>query len=64
MPVLHHVKGAQLYENVMFALSQGAARLVLLAGTRRLQPQLRVLMAAFVASLVAVPLLLAWPMDA
>ncbi|QBE62145.1 monovalent cation/H+ antiporter subunit A [Pseudoduganella lutea] len=60
VPVLHHVKGAQLYENVMFGLSQGAARLVQLAGTRRLQPQLRILMAAF----VAVPLLLVWPMGA
>ncbi|MBB3221925.1 monovalent cation/H+ antiporter subunit A [Pseudoduganella umbonata] len=59
VPVLHRLKGAQLYENVMLALSQGAARLVGLAGTRRLQPQLRVLLIAF----VAVPLLLAWPMD-
>lgn len=60
VPVLHRLKGAQFYENVMFGLSQGAARLVGLAGTRRLQPQLRVLLAAF----VAVPLLLAWPMAA
>ncbi|GGY41528.1 monovalent cation/H+ antiporter subunit A [Pseudoduganella albidiflava] len=60
VPVLHRLKGAQFYENVMFGLSQGAARLVAVAGTRRLQPQLRVLLAAF----VAVPLLLAWPMAA
>ncbi len=57
VPVLHRLKGAQLYENVMLGLSQGAAWLVRLTGTRRLQPQLLVLMAA----MVAVPLLLAWP---
>ncbi len=59
VPVLHRVKGAQMYESTMLALSQGAARLVRLAGTRRLQPQLLVLMAAF----VAVPLLLARPLE-
>lgn len=59
VPVLHHVKGAQLYESTMLALTQGAAWLVRLAGTRRLQPQLLVLMAAF----VVVPLLLARPFD-
>jgi multicomponent K+:H+ antiporter subunit A len=57
VPVLHRVKGAQLYENVMLGLSQGASWLIRLAGTQRLQPQLLVLMAA----MVAVPLLLAQP---
>ncbi|RZA36129.1 MAG: monovalent cation/H+ antiporter subunit A [Lysobacteraceae bacterium] len=58
VPVLHRLKGAQLYENVMLGLSQGAAWLLRLAGTRRLQPQLLVLMVA----MVAVPLLLARPL--
>ena len=57
VPVLHHLKGAQLYENVMLGLAQGADWIVRLAGTRRLQPQLLVLMAA----MVAVPILLAQP---
>ncbi|MEX5748598.1 monovalent cation/H+ antiporter subunit A [Massilia sp. X63] len=57
VPVLHRLKGAQLYENVMLGLAQGASWLIRVAGTRRLQPQLLVLMAA----MVAVPLLLAWP---
>ncbi len=57
VPVLHRLKGAQLYENVLLGLSQGAAWLLRLAGTRRLQPQLLVLMAA----MVAVPVLLAQP---
>ncbi|CAN7161059.1 monovalent cation/H+ antiporter subunit A [Massilia sp. LjRoot122] len=57
VPVLHRLKGAQLYENVLVGLSQGAAWLLRLAGTQRLQPQLLVLMAA----MVVVPLLLAGP---
>ncbi|WP_338758982.1 monovalent cation/H+ antiporter subunit A [Massilia sp. METH4] len=57
VPVLHRVKGAQMYENVMTRLFEGANWLVRLAGTRRLQPHLLVMLAAF----VAVPLLLAWP---
>ncbi|MGH8855085.1 MAG: proton-conducting transporter membrane subunit, partial [Telluria sp.] len=57
VPVLYRLKGAQLYENTMLALSQGAAWLVRWTGTQRLQPQLLVLMAA----MVAVPLLLAQP---
>jgi len=56
-PVLHRINGAQLYETTMLGLASGADRLIRLTGTRRLQPQLRVLMTA----LVAVPLLLAWP---
>ncbi|TWI62627.1 multisubunit potassium/proton antiporter PhaA subunit /multisubunit potassium/proton antiporter PhaB subunit [Pseudoduganella lurida] len=58
VPILHHIKGAQLYETTMLGLSLGAAWLVRLAGTRRLQPQLQILMAAF----VVVPLLLAGPL--
>jgi multicomponent K+:H+ antiporter subunit A len=57
VPVLHRLKGAELYENVLFGLAAGAAWLLRLAGTRRLQPQLLVL----VAAMVAVPLLLAQP---
>ncbi|MCC2972715.1 monovalent cation/H+ antiporter subunit A [Massilia sp. IC2-476] len=57
VPVLHRLKGAQLYENIMLGLAQGAAWLLRWTGTRRLQPQLLVL----VAAMVAVPLLLAQP---
>ncbi|MBZ2206947.1 monovalent cation/H+ antiporter subunit A [Massilia soli] len=57
VPLLHRLKGAQLYESALLGGSLGAAWLVRLAGTKRLQPQLLVLMAA----MVAVPLLLAPP---
>ncbi|MCA1857222.1 monovalent cation/H+ antiporter subunit A [Massilia oculi] len=57
VPVLHRLKGAQLYENIMLGLAQGASWLVRHTGTRRLQPQLLVL----TAMMVAVPVLLAWP---
>jgi multicomponent K+:H+ antiporter subunit A len=60
VPLLHRVKGAQLYENTMLALSQCAAWLLRWSATRRLQPQLLVLMAA----MVALPLLLAPPWQA
>ena len=57
VPVLHRVKGAQFYESTLLALSQGAAWLLRWTGTRRLQPQLLVMMGA----LVAVPLMVAQP---
>ncbi|WP_288379422.1 monovalent cation/H+ antiporter subunit A [uncultured Massilia sp.] len=57
VPLLHRLKGAQMYESTMLALSSGAAWLLRVTGTRRLQPQLLVLMVA----MVAVPLLLARP---
>ncbi len=57
VPVLHRVKGAQLYESTLLALSQGAAWLLRCTGTRHLQPQLLVMMGA----LVAVPLMVAQP---
>jgi multicomponent K+:H+ antiporter subunit A len=60
VPVLHYLKGAQIYESTMLGLSQGALWLMRLTGTRRLQPQLLVLMIA----MVAVPLLLARPVQA
>ena len=40
VPVLHHVKGAQAYENAMLALGQGALWLMRWTSTRRLQQQL------------------------
>ncbi|NNG24811.1 monovalent cation/H+ antiporter subunit A [Telluria aromaticivorans] len=58
VPLLHRLKGAQLYESTLLGLSQGAAWLIRVAGTRQLQPQLLVLLSAF----VAVPLLLAQPL--
>ena len=60
VPLLHRVKGAQLYESALLGLFLGATWLVRLAGTKRLQPQLLVLMAA----MVVVPLLLAQPWQA
>ncbi|MFC0131562.1 monovalent cation/H+ antiporter subunit A [Massilia eurypsychrophila] len=60
VPVLHRVKGAQFYESTLLGLSQGAAWLLRWTGTRRLQPQLLVL----VAAMVAVPLIVAQPWQA
>jgi multicomponent K+:H+ antiporter subunit A len=57
VPVLHRVKGAQFYESTLLGLSQGAAWLLRWTGTRRLQPQLLVLLAAMVAA----PLIVAQP---
>ena len=57
-PVLHRFNGAHAYEALMLRLSAGAAWLVQKLGTRRLQPQLAIMMLA----LAAVPLLLAWPL--
>jgi len=57
VPVLHRLKGAQMYESTLLALSSSAAWLLRMTGTRRLQPQLLVL----VCALVVVPLLLARP---
>ena len=59
VPVLHRLKGAQAYESTMLALSQGATWLIRITGTRRLQPQMLVLM----AFMIIVPLLLVdpWP---
>ena len=58
VPVLYRLNGAQAYENSLLALYQGAAWLLRWTGTRRLQLQLLVLMAA----MVAVPLLLVRPL--
>jgi len=58
VPVLHRLKGAQAYENVMLGLSVGANWLIRKTGTRRLQPQLLMLM----AFMIAAPLLLVDPL--
>jgi len=58
VPVLHRLKGAQAYETCMLGLGVAADRLMRLAGTRRLQPQFRVI----VAMLLIAPLLLARPL--
>jgi multicomponent K+:H+ antiporter subunit A len=60
VPVLHRLKGAQAYESSMLALGVAAAWLLRWTGTRRLQPQFRVI----VAMMVLVPLLLARPLPA
>lgn len=60
VPVLHRLNGAQAYENVMLALTQSAVWLLRWSGTRRLQLQLLVL----VAAMVVVPLLLVDPLPA
>jgi multicomponent K+:H+ antiporter subunit A len=58
VPVLHRIKGAEAYENTMQGISLAAAWLMRWTATRRLQPQLRVI----VGMLVAAPLLLARPL--
>ncbi len=58
VPVLHRLSGAQAYESTMLRLSAGAALLVKWLGTRRLQPQLFLMIAA----MIAVPLLLVQPL--
>lgn len=60
VPVLHRLKGAQAYENCMLALGVAADTLMRWTGTRRLQPQFRVI----VAMLVLAPLLVAAPLPA
>jgi len=60
VPVLHRLKGAQAYETCMLGLGVAADTLMRWTGTRRLQPQFRVI----VAMLVLVPLLLARPLPA
>jgi multicomponent K+:H+ antiporter subunit A len=60
VPVLHRLKGAQAYETCMLALGVAADWLMRWTGTRRLQPQFRVI----VALLVGAPLLLATALPA
>jgi len=60
VPVLHRLKGAQAYESCMLALGVAADTLMRWTGTRRLQPQFRVI----VAMLVLAPLMLAAPLPA
>jgi multicomponent K+:H+ antiporter subunit A len=60
VPVLYRLNGAQAYENSLLALYQAAAWLLRWSGTRRLQLQLLVLMAA----MVAVPLVVVRPLPA
>lgn len=58
VPVLRRLKGAQAYESTMLRLSVMAAWVVNRLGTRRLQQQLLLVMAAF----IVVPLLLVQPL--
>ena len=58
VPVFHRLSGAQAYESTMLRLSAGAAFLVKWLGTRRLQPQLFLMIVA----MIAVPLLLVRPL--
>ena len=60
VPVLYRLNGAQAYENSLLALYQAAAWLLRWTGTRRLQLQLLVLMAA----MVVVPLVVVRPLPA
>ena len=60
VPLIHRFNGAQAYETLMIRLTHGAEWLLHRLGTRRLQPQLRLL----VTALLLVPLLLAGPMPA
>lgn len=55
-PVLHRFSGAQAYETIMLRISAAAGFLVRSLGTRRLQPQLLIMMTAlFVLPLLVVP---------
>ncbi|MFJ7567335.1 monovalent cation/H+ antiporter subunit A [Herminiimonas sp. NPDC097707] len=58
VPVFHRLSGAQAYESTMLRLTAGAALLVKWLGTKRLQPQLFLMIAA----MIAVPLLLVRPL--
>ncbi|ABR90428.1 multicomponent K+:H+ antiporter subunit A, pH adaptation [Janthinobacterium sp. Marseille] len=58
VPVLHRLSGAQAYESTMLRISAGAALLVKWLGTRRLQPQLFLMMVA----MIGVPLLMVRPL--
>lgn len=58
VPVFHKLSGAQAYESTMLRLSSGAAFLVKWLGTRRLQPQLFLMIVA----MIAIPLLLVRPL--
>ncbi|GGC06189.1 monovalent cation/H+ antiporter subunit A [Oxalicibacterium flavum] len=55
VPVLHRLSGAQAYETAMLRLTSGASLLLKWLSTRRLQPQLFLMMVA----MLAVPYLLA-----
>ncbi|WP_353156374.1 monovalent cation/H+ antiporter subunit A [Herminiimonas fonticola] len=58
VPVFYRLSGAQAYESTMLRLTAGAALLVKWLGTKRLQPQLFLMIAA----MIAVPLLLVQPL--
>jgi multicomponent K+:H+ antiporter subunit A len=58
VPVLHRLKGAQAYESTLLAFSLSAAWLVDRLGTRRLQPQLLLI----VLTLLVLPLWLVQPL--
>src|SRR5690606_6775386 len=57
-PVLHRLSGAQAYESTMLRISWLASHFIELLGTRRLQPQLLMIMLA----MLLVPLLLVRPL--
>ena len=58
-PLLHRINGQRLYESLMLGLRSGASQLEKLLGTRRLQPQLVLLvsvcLAAGVAAAISLP---------
>lgn len=58
VPVLHRLSGAQAYENTILRLSSGATFLLKWLGTRRLQPQLFLMIVA----MIAIPLVLVRPL--
>lgn len=60
VPLLYRLNGAQVYETTMLRLTAGAGWMVRWLSTRRLQPQLLLMMLA----LVIVPVLLAQPLPA
>lgn len=52
VPLLHHLNGKEAYETTMLLLAAGAARLERLFGTRRLQPQLLLIVLCGLAACV------------
>src|SRR5690606_12466837 len=53
VPVLYRFNGKQAYENIMLEMRSAASRLERLLGTRRLQPQLVLIVSACLAAAVA-----------
>ena len=64
VPLLHRFSGAQAYESVLLSLSVGAGRLEKWFSTRRIQPQILVILSvSMVAAAVTWPRLMSFDLD-